>query len=116
MPFNISNAGAYVAELAETQLAERGNDFSADLVGDIELDHAHFRRAEGGVLLWSHGDVGWRAPGTGFRRLEVMIALARDDGNLEVVTSLLHGDGGWFFRYELRHVAGRCTPDDSPPL
>lgn len=67
-----SDARAYVAELAETQLAERGDNFPTDFVGDIELDHAHVRRAEGGVLLWSHGDAGWRTPGTGFRRLEVV--------------------------------------------
>ena len=47
----------YVSELAETKLAEGSDDFPADLVGDIELDHAHFRRAERGVLFRSHGDV-----------------------------------------------------------
>lgn len=64
--------GAYVAELAEAQLAKRGDNFPTDFVGDIELDHAHVRRAEGSVLLWSHGDAGWRTPGTSCRRLEVV--------------------------------------------
>lgn len=49
----------YVSELAETQLSQCGDDFAADFVGDIELHHAHVRRAEGGILLRSHGDGGF---------------------------------------------------------
>lgn len=47
---------AYIAELAQAKLTERGDDFTPDFVGDVELHHAHLRRAERSVLLRSHGD------------------------------------------------------------
>jgi|SRR6478609_4859685 len=48
---------AYVAELAETKLAEGRNNFATDFIGDIELYHAHVRRAERGIRFGSHDAV-----------------------------------------------------------
>lgn len=48
--------GAHVSELAEAQLAKCSNDFTTDFIGNIELHHAHVRRAERGVLFGRHGD------------------------------------------------------------
>lgn len=53
---------AYVSELAEAKLSQGCHDFAANFVGDIELHHAHVRRAERGVLFRSHGDAA-KAPG-----------------------------------------------------
>lgn len=44
----------YVSELHQTQLSQRVDDFSPDLIGDVQLHHAHLRRAEHGVLSGSH--------------------------------------------------------------
>lgn len=53
---------AYVAELAQAKLAKGSDDFPANFVGDEQLHHAHVRRAERGILSWSHGRVE-EAPG-----------------------------------------------------
>lgn len=45
---------AYVAELAQSKLAEGIDNLPIDFVGDIQLHHAHGRRAEGGILSWGH--------------------------------------------------------------
>lgn len=64
----------YVSELAESKLPEGCDDLPTDFVGDVQLHHAHFRRAERRVLFGSHGDAA-QAPGT---RLEGCVgALSR---------------------------------------
>lgn len=52
----VVHRGAYVAELDQAKLAEGSDDLATDFVGDEELDHAHVRRAEGGILFGSHCD------------------------------------------------------------
>lgn len=47
---------AYVAELAQSKLAKGSDDLPIDFFGDVQLHHAHVRRAEWGILSWSHGD------------------------------------------------------------
>ncbi|KAK7214118.1 hypothetical protein V2G26_021296 [Clonostachys chloroleuca] len=47
---------AYIAELAQSMLAKGGDDLPIDFLGDIQLHHAHVRRAEWGILSWIHGD------------------------------------------------------------
>jgi hypothetical protein len=73
--------GAYVAELAEAKLAKGGNNLPTNLVGDIELYHAHLRRAERGVRLRSHGDAAesTRAWELRWLRGSLMWCLRRDD-------------------------------------
>lgn len=44
----------YVSEVDKAQLAQGIADFAADFVGDVELDHAHVRRAERRVLFRRH--------------------------------------------------------------
>ena len=44
----------YVSELDQPQLAQGIADFAADFVGNVELDHAHVRRAERRVLFRRH--------------------------------------------------------------
>lgn len=44
----------HIAELDETQLAQGVNNLAADFVGDVELHHAHVRRAERGIPCRSH--------------------------------------------------------------
>lgn len=86
---------AYVSELAKTKLTKGRNNFAANFVGDIELDHAHVRRAERGVLFGSHSDAA-EAP-----RLSIVvkIELVKEQGTLVAVTSQMH----------LRH-RGRILP------
>ena len=47
---------AYVSELTESKLPEGCDHLPTDFVGDVELHHAHLRRAERRVLFGSHGD------------------------------------------------------------
>lgn len=46
----------HVSELDQAQLAKGVDDLSSDFIGNVQLHHAHFRRAERGVACWSHGD------------------------------------------------------------
>ena len=49
----------YISELDLSQLAQCIHDLAADFVGDVQLDHAHVRRAEHGVLMVYHGEEEW---------------------------------------------------------
>lgn len=49
---------AHVSELNEADFSQRIDDFAADFIGNVELHHAHVRRAERRVLCRSHRD-GW---------------------------------------------------------
>ena len=44
----------YVSKIHDAELAQRRDDFAADLVGNVELGQAHVRRAEQRVLYWRH--------------------------------------------------------------
>lgn len=71
--------------MAESQLAKSRDDLASNLVGDIELDHAHVRRAEGSVLSGSH-DAVVGAPRTRLRVVELKLTRERQVA-IEVVTS-----------------------------
>jgi hypothetical protein len=45
---------SYISKLDEAELAEGVDDFAADFIGYVELDHAHVRRAERRVPCGSH--------------------------------------------------------------
>jgi hypothetical protein len=47
---------AYVAELAQPKLAKSSDDLPIDVLGDVQLHHAHVRRAEWSILSWVYGD------------------------------------------------------------
>lgn len=47
---------SYVSELAQSKFAQGSDDLSTNFVGNVELHHAHIRRAERGILFGSHGD------------------------------------------------------------
>jgi hypothetical protein len=49
---------SHISELDEAELAEGIDDFAADFVGNVQLHHAHVRRAERRILSRSHRD-GW---------------------------------------------------------
>lgn len=54
---NKGQGNIYIAKLAQAKLSERSHNLATDFVGDVELHHAHFRRAERRVLSRSHDDV-----------------------------------------------------------
>ena len=45
-PLEGAELAVEVAELDEAELAEGIDDFAANFIRDVELGHAHFRRAE----------------------------------------------------------------------
>jgi hypothetical protein len=47
----------YVSKLNLPNLSQSIHNFTADFVGDVQLDHAHVRRAEHGILVVNHGEV-----------------------------------------------------------
>jgi hypothetical protein len=49
----------YISELNLPQLSQCIHNLPADFVGDVELDHAHIRRAEHGILMVHHGEEDW---------------------------------------------------------
>jgi hypothetical protein len=49
----------YISELNLPQLSQSIYNLPADFVGDVELDHAHVRRAEHGILMVHHGEEDW---------------------------------------------------------
>jgi hypothetical protein len=49
----------YISELDLPQLSQCIHNLPADFIGDVELDHAHVRRAEHGVLVVHHGEEDW---------------------------------------------------------
>ena len=60
-PEDEKEEGAYVAELDEAEFSQGVDNFSANFIGNVELHHAHVRRAERGVFDWSHR--GWDGRG-----------------------------------------------------
>jgi hypothetical protein len=49
--------GPYISELNLPNLSQSIHNLTTDFVGDVQLDHAHVRRAEHGVLVVNHGEV-----------------------------------------------------------
>ena len=48
---------AYISKLNLSKLSQCIHDLSADFIGDVELDHAHVRRPEHGILCGRHVEV-----------------------------------------------------------
>jgi regulator of RNase E activity RraB len=74
-----------VAELDQAELAEGVDYFAADFVGNVELDHAHIRRAERRVACRSHRD-GWGWAMT--------TAMEDSDDGMSLVVEVRGADGG----------------------
>ena len=49
--------GPYISELNLPNLSQSIHNLTTDFVGDVQLDHAHVRRAKHGVLVVNHGEV-----------------------------------------------------------
>jgi hypothetical protein len=49
----------YVSELNLSKLSKGIDYLTSDFVGDIELDHAHVRRAEHGIFVVDHSEGEW---------------------------------------------------------
>jgi hypothetical protein len=49
----------HIPELNLPQLSQSIHNLTTDFVGDVELDHAHVRRAEHGILMVHHGGEEW---------------------------------------------------------
>lgn len=71
-PLEGAQLAVEIAELDEAELAEGIDDFAADFVGNVQLGHAHVRRAEWRVPCRSHRD--GRAGDAMARAMVVMMA------------------------------------------
>ena len=47
---------AYIAKLDQSKFSQRVDTFAANFIRHVKLHHAHVRRAEHGLLGWSHND------------------------------------------------------------